>query len=120
MSDADVAREERDAALARVKHMHESVRRSRERAELAFRERDVLAARVRELENALERARYERDQVYAVNAATSYARANALEDALQEIVALCEPDRIPLPKLNSKILRVARAALAAGERETPA
>ena len=33
------------------------------------------------------------------------------EEALQEIVVLCEPDRIPLPLINSRILRVARAAL---------
>jgi hypothetical protein len=47
-------REQRDDALARVKSMHESVRRACERAEAAFRERDEAQARVRELESALE------------------------------------------------------------------
>lgn len=67
--------------------------------------------RVQELEAALVACRRERDEVYAVNAAANYDRANAAEAALQEIVALCEPDRIPLPLLNSQVIRRARAAL---------
>lgn len=64
-----------------------------------------------ELEQALAACRKERDEVYAVNAAANYDRANAAGDALRDIVALCEPSRVPLPLLNSKIIRRARAAL---------
>lgn len=67
---------------------------------------DTLAETLRERDLA----RRERDEVYAVNAAANYDRANAAEEALREIEALCEPERIPLPKLNSLILRVIRAS----------
>jgi len=70
-----------------------------------------LKLRIEELESALAACRKERDEVYAVNAAANYDRANAAEDALQDIVALCEPDRVPLPLLNSKVIRRAREVL---------
>jgi len=53
-------------------------------------------------------ARRERDEVYAVNASANYDRANAAENALEEITVLCDPGRVPLPLLNSTILRVIR------------
>lgn len=63
------------------------------------------------LRDELAACRKERDEVYAVNAGANYDRANAAEDALRDIVALCEPDRVPLPLLNSKVIRRAREAL---------
>ena len=71
------------------------------------------------LREALRLARKERDEVYAVNAAAANDRANAAQDALEEIVALCEPERVPLPLINSRILRVARAALASASTGKP-
>jgi len=75
----------------------------------------VQAEQIAALQEALTAARRERDEVYAVNAAANYDRANAAEEALQQVVALCEPDRVPLPLWASKILRVARPALALAE-----
>jgi hypothetical protein len=57
---------------------------------------------------ALAACRRERDEVYAVNAANNYDRAIEAREALDDIVAMCEPDRVPLPLLNSKVIRRAR------------
>ena len=77
-------------------------------------ELEAVTARETRANEALTAARRERDEVYAVNAAAANDRARALEATIEEIVALCEPDRIPLPLLNSRILRVIRTASAAG------
>ena len=69
---------------------------------------EEVEAEVAALRAALAACRKERDEVYAVNAAANYDRANAAEAALQDIVSLCEPDRVPLPLLNSKVIRRAQ------------
>lgn len=92
----------------------ESLRRKAERTLVYPLNRDECLALVEMVEQAeakLAGCRKERDEVYAVNAAANYDRANAAEAALQDIVALCEPDRIPLPLLNSKVIRRAKEAL---------
>lgn len=94
--------------------LHESLRQKAERHVVFPLNRDeclMLIAAVEVAEAKLATCRKERDEVYAVNAAANYDRANAAEAALQDIVALCEPDRIPLPLLNSKVIRRAKEAL---------
>lgn len=83
---------------------------------MAESELTALRLRLQEAERALRATRKERDEVYAVNAANNYDIATRALDAIAEIVVLCEPDRIPLPLLNSKILRVARAVLGGDAR----
>lgn len=68
----------------------------------------ALKLRIEELEAALTACRKERDEVYAVNAANNYDRAIEAREALEDIVAMCEPERVPLPLLNSKVIRRAR------------
>lgn len=74
----------------------------------AHRDYAALARAAESLQAELAACRKERDEVYAVNAANNYDRAIEAREALEDIVAMCEPERVPLPLLNSKVIRRAR------------